>query len=229
MISDPPAAVRLAFLVLALSALPSFAEPRVCPDAMITVEANEDQKAEMVCASVERAKALLESCGLTQLSPIRVAIVERAVHPAFGECMATYDVRNQCLQVTEPDRLPELLGDRDTRSLLPTDVLFAAIITHEIAHALVHQSTAERVVSAADQEFIANALEMESIDPEWRELLLAADPVNPSGDAGLVSSGIYVLAPRVFANNAWRLFRREGNGCTLVQKIVLGTYTFGKR
>lgn len=223
------AAAHWACAILMLSALPSSAVTRICQDALITVDANDDQQAETVCAAVASAKTLLGSCGLTQRTPIHVAVVERASHPSFGECMATFDVRSDCLQITEPGRLVGLLGDGDARSQLPKDVVFSAIIVHEMAHALVHHSSSERVVSPADQEFIANAFEMASIDPEWRDRLLAADPVNPSGDVGLVNAGIYVLAPRVFANNAWRLFQRDGNGCALVQKIILGTYSFSRR
>lgn len=216
----------LFFTCVALSASPMSAETLACDDVLIEVEAQEDDLAVATCAVVARAKVLLGSCELTQRSPIRISIVESAIHPSFGECMAIFDPDSSCIQITNPNRYSELLSEDDARFHLPPDVIFAAVIVHEMAHALVYQSAGELTVGTAEQEFIAHAFEMESIDPEWRDTLLEADPVNPSGSVDLVHPAIYALAPRAFANNAWRVFRREGNGCALVQKIISGAYMF---
>lgn len=212
--------------VLTVSASLAFAEPRDCVDPLVSADVESDEMADEVCNAAVRAKALLGSCGLTQNYPINIEVVERAIYPSFGDCMAVFDKRNGCLQVTEPARLPLLLSSDDARSLLPPEVLFAGLITHELAHALVEQSAGQVRIGPAEQEFIANALEMESLNSEWRDILLAADPVNPSGSLELVNLGIYALAPRLFANNAWQLFHQEGNGCSLVQKLVRGEYKF---
>ena len=212
--------------VLTLSASLALAEPRDCDDPLISADVDSDEMAETVCDAALRAKTLLGSCGLTQTYPINIAVVERAVLPGFGECLAVFDTKIGCLQVTEPGRLPSLLRSDDARSLLPPDIVFAGLITHELSHALVEQSAGQVKIGPAEQEFIANAFEMESLDPKWRDILLAENPVNPPGSEKRVNLGIYAIAPRVFANNAWQLFHHEGVGCSLVQKIVQGEYKF---
>ncbi len=212
--------------IVALSVPPALSEPSPCEDPLIRVDAAEPETAVMTCEAAGRAKTLLGTCGLTQTSAIEIAIVDVATHPSFGTCMAVFDHEAGCLRVTDPGRLSALLPDGDARAQLPPSVLFGGVVAHELAHALLDQSSVGIDLGPAEEEFVANAFELESLDPEWRRVLLDADPVDPTGSEGLVHPAIYALAPRVFANNAWSLFHRDGNGCALVEKIASGTFRF---
>ncbi|HSF64605.1 MAG TPA: hypothetical protein VLA78_09460 [Paracoccaceae bacterium] len=203
------------------------AEVRACPDPMLHVDTRTDAEADMACTSALAAKALLQSCGLEQDRPILISVVERAAHPSFGTCLAIYDQNSGCLAVTEPGRIMPVLPEGDARAALPADVLFAASITHELTHAILQQAAGE--VAATEQEFVAAAMEMQSLAPEWRQVLLDAYPVNPAGSMGLVHLSIYGLEPRAFANNAWVLFHRAEMGCSLVQRIADGAFRFPRR
>lgn len=207
----------------------ALAEIHACDDPDLTVDAGTDAIAEMVCEAAIKAKALIGSCGLEQQYPIHIAVVEHATHPSFGDCLALFDQRTGCLEVSRIDRMPSLLPPGDARSALPPEVLFAATITHEMAHALLLQSAGEVEIAATEQEFVANAFEMEALDPVWRDSLLASHPVPPQGAMSLVHLSIYALEPRAFANNAWSLFHREEIGCSLVQKIAQGKFRFPRR
>jgi hypothetical protein len=205
---------------------PVTAEKWPCDDVYLSTDAQSEYVADLVCEAAVRAKAFLQSCGLVQTSAINIEVVESAIHPGFGECMALFDKRTGCLQVTDPGRLPLLLPENDARAALPPDILFASTITHELAHALLHQSAGAIAVGPTEQEFVANAMEMAVLDPHWRDVLLGANPAKPGGSVGLINQGIYALAPRVFANNAWQYFQREEIGCALVQKIAAGQFRF---
>lgn len=214
-----------------LSLMPGMApaEIRACDDPALTVDAGTEGLSARVCEAAIAAKTLIGSCGLEQRYPIHIAVVERATHPSFGECLALFDQRTGCLQVSEIDRMPSLLAAGDARRALPPEALFAATITHEMAHALLQQSAGEVEIAATEQEFVANAFEMESLDPVWRDMLLAAQPVPPQGSMSLVHISIYALDPRAFANNAWSLFHRDEIGCSLIRKIAEGKFRFPRR
>lgn len=223
--------MRTVALILAMTCLVpapggSLAGIRQCGDPLLAVQATSDALADRACTAATAAKALLLSCGLVQTDPITIEVVAAARHPSFGDCLAVFDQRTGCLQVTELDRLTALLPAGDARAALPPEVLFSAAITHELAHALLRQSAGKTEVAATEQEFVASALEMESLDPKWRDLLLQSHPVRPPGSLGLVTLSIYALDPRAFANNAWVVFDQRAMGCTLVRKITEGRFRF---
>lgn len=215
-----------AALLAVLSTGTALADEYRCSDPLLTASAPTAEVGDKVCTAATAAKDLLVSCGLTQTYTISIDVVDIAQHPIFGDCLALYDQRTGCLQVTDPHRLPTLLPQDDPRAGLPPEVLFAATITHEMAHALLQQTAAEREIAATEQEFVANALEMQSLAPEWRAHLLRSHPVNPPGSLGLVHLSIYALDPRAFANNAWMVFDQEVMGCSLVRNIAAGTFRF---
>ena len=216
--------IPVAYLFLCSSSL--LAEIRQCRDPLLSVQANSDEAAEIVCTAASAAKALMASCGLRQTHPINIEVVKAAKHPSFGDCLAVFDQRTGCLQVVDIDRLPALLMAGDPRSALPPEVLFSASITHEMAHALLQQSAGDIQIAATEQEFVANAFEMQSLEPKWRDLLLKSHPIKPPGSLGLVHLSIYALDPRAFANNAWMVFDQDVMGCSLIQKISEGRFRF---
>lgn len=217
--------------LIGLMAMPgtTLAEVRPCADPMLSVDAQSDHVAGLVCAAAMAARAVLASCGLEQRSPINISVVESAQHPSFGPCLAVFDQGTGCLAVTDLARQAALLPAGDARAALPPEVLFAATITHEMTHAVLQQAAGAVQVAATEQEFVAAAMEMESLAPEWRQMLLDAYPVDPLGSMGLVHLSIYGLEPRAFANNAWVLFHRPEMGCALVRRIAAGTFRFSRR
>lgn len=212
--------------LLAMAPAAAAAVGLACDDPRITVEARDEALARTACAAAEDARALMATCGLTQQSPVQISVVQTARHPGFGTCLATYDKTTGCLEITEPEGILSLLEGKDARAALPPDVLFRAIMAHELSHALVAQSTVGVKIGPAEHEFIANVFEMMTLDPEGRELLLEAHPVDPPGALSVVHPTIYALSPRAFANNAWRVFEAKGNGCDLIQRIIAGKFLF---
>ncbi len=192
--------------------------------AGITADAPDPALAEMTCEAAAAAKALMAPCGLVQTAPIRISVVKSAEHPSFGTCLAIYDARSGCLEVTEPEGILPLLAGRDARDALRS-MCFRALTVHELAHAFTAQTAGDIAIGPAEQEFIANVFEMMSLPPQWREQMLAAHPVDPPGAAGSASQRLRACA-RAFASNAWRLFEAKGNGCALVQRIVTGEFAF---
>ena len=204
----------------------AYADTITCSEVSLTFEPRHALLAQAACEHLQKAKQLLAECGLEQHDALNVEIADRVDHPAYGQCLGYFDTGNNCLKIANPDAYTALLSEKDARAALPPDVVFASIITHEVTHALLMQAPGAKTLGAAEHEFLAAAFEMATMDAKWRDSLLKANPIKSGGSVGLVNPGIYALSPRAFANNAWLLFQKDGNGCDLVQRIVSGAFRF---
>ena len=213
------------FLSAAL-ALPSAGQPLACADASLSVEADAPATAELACRHAADAKTVIEACGLIQTRPIRIELVAALDH-GFGSCLGAWDCEAGAIRVVAPDHLAGTVALEPPYSLFPTEVLFRAIVAHELAHALLSQAGEGVDLAFADQEYVAAVMELETMAPEWREVYIAAAPVGLPPKPGLISPMIYGFEPRKFAVNAWQFFRAEPDGCARVREIAAGTFSFG--
>ena len=197
----------------------------ICADGFLSVAASTPEAARFACGTAIDGKAEIVACGLEQRRPIRIELVDRLEHPA-AECLAAYNCADEVIQVTDPAAIDGLLGPDSPYRRLPVDGVFRAILTHELAHALLSQSAEGRDIAFVDHEYVAAALELESLEPEWRAALIEAAPVALPATTGLISPLIYALAPRSFATNAWEFFHAEPDGCARIREIAGGTFTF---
>ncbi len=203
------------------------AEPRRCNDSLFVVDAKNAELASQLCETLPELRDRLESCGLRQDRVLTVEVVEQVDHP-LGNCLAYFDCDYDLIRLTEPTKYASILDQDRPYAQLPTDVLFRALITHELTHALVTQSADERAVDIVDQEYIAAAMELDLMEPEHREVILQAAPVDLPPKEGLIDIWIYGFTPRKFAVNAWQHFRAQEDGCAFIQEIVSGKHSFAK-
>jgi hypothetical protein len=213
-------------VLAAAPALPAAAEPRVCADASLSVEAEAPEAAELACRVAEEAKSVIGACGLMQTRPIRIELVAALDH-GFGMCLGAWDCEAGVIRVVAPVHLAGTVALEPPYSLFPTEVLFRALIAHELAHALLSQSGEGVDLAFADHEYVAAVMELETMAPEWREVYVAAAPVGLPPRIGLISPLIYGFEPRKFAVNAWQFFRAEPDGCARIREIAAGAFSFG--
>lgn len=176
-----------------------------------------------ICDAAAAIAPRLEACGLPFDAPLGIEVVPGTSHP-LGECLAAYDCAGDRVRITDPATWPGLLGPGEAYASLPPDVLLTALLTHETAHALAARAVPD--LASVDQEYIAAAIELDVMDPSWRKVLTDAAPVALPPKESLISQGIYVLAPRKFATNAWQHFSLPENGCALVRDILAGETSF---
>ena len=169
----------------------------------------------------------LASCGLKQSRALTIEIVDSISHP-LGDCIAYFDCEYDVIRITDSASWDALLADDEAYAILPTDITLRAFLTHEITHAFVTMSAPDRNIPMVDQEYIAASMELEFMGRNWRDALLAAVDLKVPPSEGLIDILIYGFAPRDFGVNAWRHFRLPENGCSLVQRIVVGGFSFAK-
>ena len=219
-----PVLTVLSCLFMPASAL---ADPIPCVDQSFYVEADDPEMTQALCEVATDIRRELATCGLAQSRPLTIEMVDEVSHP-MGDCLAYFDCDYDLVRITDPDSYIDLLGDDASYSALPAMVVVRALLTHEITHALVTQTAADRTVPMVDQEYVAAAMELEFMDEKWRNALINANPVSLPPKEGLIDIWIYGFQPRKFAVNAWQHFDLPENGCSLVQKIVGGQKSFYK-
>jgi hypothetical protein len=216
----------LAVLAIALPlARGAVAHEMVCADGLLSVVAATPELATDACAAALGARARITACGLDQRRPIRIELIGRLEHPA-ADCLASYSCSEEVIRVTDPAAIPGVLEPDSPYARLPPEVVFQALVAHELAHALLAQSAAGREIAFVDHEYVAAALELDILDPGWRTVLIEASPTGSPPTLGLISPMIYALAPRTFAANAWSFFDAEPDGCARVRAIARGEFTF---
>lgn len=202
-------------------------ELQICEGGNFSVDAPNTEIGLEICGYLVEAVGKMSACGLTQTKPISVEVVPGLSHP-IGTCLAYYDCDLDVIKVSNPAEFDQYLATDEPYSVLPTAVLLRSLLTHELAHALTVQTAGEAQIDIVDQEYIAAALEMEFLDPEWREMLLDAAPVSLPPKEGLIDKWIYGLEPRKFATNAWQHFDAQKDGCNLISLIATGRLSFRK-
>jgi hypothetical protein len=159
------------------------------------------------------------------MAPLKIEVVGTFSHP-IGECLAYFDCALDLVRITEPSLYGELLDPEVIYARLPSDIALRALLTHELTHALLEQTAGDRDPALVDHEYVAAAMELELMDPEWRDVVIASAPVSLPPKPGLIDMMIYGFAPRRFAVNAWQHFSLPENGCGLVRRITEGEATF---
>jgi hypothetical protein len=219
----------VAACLLLATAVPSFvlasSDLLICDGGKLLVHSTSPEDAELACMLAMKAKERIVKCGLKQSRPINIFVTQEIEH-TIGECLATYDCSNDILRVIDPALISGSLEAEDPYAVLPTEILFQAVISHEMAHALLEQSSTGVDLAFVDHEYVAAAMELDILEPQWRQALIDAAPVSLPPKEGLISALIYGFEPRKFATNAWQYFDSEPDGCERIRRIATGDFTF---
>lgn len=195
------------------------AETFTCPGQDITVDASSTALANKVCSVAAKSRALLASCHLRQTEPFLIEVIHR-LPPGFEECFGVYHCNNDLVQVLDPDALSDASRRTGTFGSLPADVLFDSLLVHEISHVYAYQSRLGPPQTIAEVEYIAYAMQLESLPAAARDTLLTDYPVVPPVSLMELNDIILSFSPEVFAVKAWTHFRTEGNGCGFIRSIL---------
>ncbi|MBR9651841.1 hypothetical protein IT775_11990 [Thalassobius aquimarinus] len=168
---------------------------------------------------------MLAACHLPQREPVLISVVEKVQHPLGTDCVAFADCTTQEIELTAPDFLPRNGRDGDVFTRIPTAEMFESLIAHELTHLLVHQSHPDRV-NEINQEYMAYAMQLQSLAPETRMLFLDRIEVADPQDTSRINLFFMNTAPSLFAAHAWAHFSAPANGCAHFKRILDGEASF---
>lgn len=211
-------------LAVASWAMPGLAGERRCEGSDIIVEAPDPGLGQSLCAMAQEAIDTFSSCNLPQLRPVVIDVVDEIVHP-HASCLAAYDCALDRIRIVVRDSYEGLVEPDDPYASFPPAILLRTLLIHEMSHALIEQNTPGRDVALVDHEYVAAAMELESMPPEWRERVLDYSLIG-APSLSRIDIWIYRLEPRRFAANAWLHFRLPESGCDLIGALVDGSRSF---
>lgn len=214
-----------ALLLAVCASGPGLAETRQCSDEQLRVTGSDTPVSDRACLAAEHAKELLSECGIVQKAAIEIQITEDITSLA-PHCMAEYDCATGRIEILSPQQLEQRLVPDTTFSLLPPDALFDSLIVHEMTHALLDQTECAADVCRVDHEYLAYAMQLQSLSPEHRALLVEGRRSRQPVDIEEINPMILAMAPDFFAARAWVHFSAPENGCAIVDALLDGKLTF---
>jgi hypothetical protein len=190
---------------------------------MFRIDAPPGPAVALTCDLAVDAREALAACNLVQTRPIEIRLKQHLVG-ARQDCLGLFECDRDRLSLVAPEAISRNLAEGDAYTLLPPDAVYRALLTHELAHGLLSQTTGERPIPQVDQEYVAAAMEFGTFLPRHRQILLEATPTSRPVEPEAISIWVYLMNPRGFGVRAWTHF--QDHGCDVVRAIVDGSFTF---
>lgn len=220
-----PSLARSALCAALFFPAAALSAPIACPNPAIRVDAPDGETADLVCESSEKALQNLAACHLPQRTPVLISVVDQVRHPLGNDCVAFADCTTQVIQVTAPDFIPRTVEDGDVFTRIPAREMFASLIAHELTHLLIHQSHPDDV-NEMDHEYMAYAMQIQSLAPQSRRIFLDQTAGTDPQDTSRINAFFMSANPSLFASHVWAHFSAPGNGCDHFKRILDGEASF---
>ena len=191
-----------------------------------TINGASEQEARLIRAGTAKAEKILSDCGLVTDRPRRILVVTDALAEGGLHSFATYDISSRTARIRKFEAIPALIKGDEVYEQIPLSDLYASLVAHEIAHAVVFDNLEGRDLQRAAHEFIAYAVQFASLNNDDRDKL-----------AGLLGGSVWegleaftelmmLMAPHHFGLHAYFHFQKEGNRCRIVRDILAGAVHF---
>lgn len=220
-----PAARRFVVALLSLCAADASAEMSVCADPSLSVAADSPAATARVCTAAVAAKAPLASCGLVQRAPITLLVLDE-VHGISDHCAGLYRRGSDEIALLAPSLAARTLPQDSSFAGLAPDLYFDSLVTHEMAHALMDQALDGAPRCSADAEYIAYAMQLDSLPDSASAMVYAGTRDDGPVPADSLNAFVLFMNPDLFARLAWGHFAAPGNGCDVITDILSGARTF---
>ena len=188
----------LSFLLLL--PLPVVAAEEHCSGrSEVIVNSDQAEVHDEICAAAGEGLAFLAQYDLLPKRPIVIDIVEEKIDNhgflAYGRYETDIDrielMSYRAIFANNPH--PQIFGE-------PFDhIHYAAVIAHEVAHAVVEAYLRRTKFSATPQEYLAYATQLAVLPPARREKIIAAMQVGPWEGGDTISTIYMAMSPAKFA------------------------------
>ncbi len=214
----------LAPLFCAVTVLGAFAAARACDTPLVTVDTPDRELHERVCDVVASALPMLERCQLELTNSITINFSDGLGYPN-QLCLGLYHHGDRRIELLNPDAFEDAHVKSALWTSIPVAEHFNSIVVHELTHAHVGQVAPAEPPCRADWEYVAYAMQIESLRASTRDAFIAGAGAAPPVTIEEVNSITLVFSPPLFAAKAWLHFSDPENGCDFVGKIIRGERT----
>ena len=211
-------------LLCAFSVPAANAEAAPCEMSLVSVDTSDERLHERVCEAVESAVPILERCQLTLKRPILISF-SNELESADQVCFGLFHHGESQIELLYPEIFAEAHEQSAVWIAIPVDEHFNSIVIHELTHAYVDQAVTEGPTDSADWEYIAYAMQIESLSASTRDGFIANVGVTDPVAVEELGSMMLGFSPARFAAKSWLHFVAPENGCDFVGNILRGEQT----
>jgi hypothetical protein len=196
-----------------------------CAEVPVDVAAATDDERRLACSAALAALERFGRCGIALQRPLRIRIGPEIPHAPGREAIGLFDAVNQTLYMREIESTASLIGGTPFGEI-PRREFFKSAIVHEIVHAVVHQNTGSREVSAPVHEYLAYALQIESLASGARAQFLQAVGERQGAKEQVFSEVFLGMNPFLFAAYAFEHFEAATDRCARLVALLEGEPDF---
>ena len=212
---------RMAILVLVFVIL-QIERALSCNDVRVNIESPKPSMAPEICTAATHAINQLKACGVELKRPLSIKIAEDAGRDGGAGAYGCYQKGTERIQLLPFEQCAERLRRDKERSGLDAADYFRSVVVHEVVHAVLAQQTQFGELSTIVHEYLAYALQIDSMQPESREAMLR--PVRlPKGTAPQPPHEILLfMSPATFGAQAYFHFKSQPSTCTALDDMLTG-------
>jgi len=191
----------------------------------VSVTSDDEESIVIICLATQKALHFLGAYNLTSRSKIRFDIVEEKIVSRGADAYGSYDSRSDRIQLMsfaaiqkDPEH-PLIFGEAFDR------VHYAAVVAHEVAHAVVQHNLTFKPLSPAPQEYLAYATQLAVIPTVRRAAIIKAIDIEAWASGDLISDIYLGINPDKFAVKSYRHLTGLSNP-TIFVEMLLGAKWF---
>lgn len=113
-------------------------------------------------------------------------------------------------------------------SRISDHALWDSVIAHELTHAAYQRVNCPFPSCIATSEYAAFAMQVRSLPSEELERFGRSEPPKTKPTRDAISATMYLMAPDLFAELAWRHFDSRPDQCTYMEWIMTGNIFFDR-
>ncbi|WGW02990.1 DUF6639 family protein [Tropicibacter oceani] len=209
---------RILLLGLGLIATAPMAQPLLCDNGLVSVQAGSPALAQTICTHSDAALAQFRACALPDPAPVLIETVETLDH----SCIGLFHCGENWIEVLSPSALETERLKQSLFAHIPTDRLFASVIQHEMAHALFDTVPCPHASCLATTEYFAYTQQIAGLTEQDRAPIAARSHFPEPVSREALNAMILLMAPDVFARKAWAHFTARGEACAVWQDMMDG-------
>ncbi|MDJ0639408.1 MAG: hypothetical protein QNJ20_11280 [Paracoccaceae bacterium] len=192
----------------------------VCSRHPVSIDGGTEDLRLRACEVVAHVSEVAASCDLRLKKTLYVHISpDRALLPPG--CSGTYDCLSSLVILLAPEKLED-------PAAISRAAMFEAVLMHETVHAMVSDELDGRVISRLAEEYVAYALQLESMSQSDRQKILNSQGAAPKITQELLNFDLLRAAPDLFGSAAWLHFKQPQNGCRFVADLLSGDVVLGR-
>lgn len=217
-------------LLLALASAVCGGEPRepsgtlapqelICRHGNVAVRSPDPSDARAACKGAGDAIEFLSAQVFDTASPVKIEITPTLPESAGPSAVGCYLESEERVVILTSAAFKK----RETWMGIPIDTqMYRSLATHEVAHAIAACNFKIRSPPVQAKEYIAYVTMLATMEPAWRERILAGFPGEGFADEWQMSTMIYLIDTHRFGVQAYRHYLKPGNGRDFLQAIVQG-------